>query len=218
MNIAALPRLLLWREEPFNSTKYLREWCFWFYVAEKEGIEVTFPLAEACGRFFLECYFGLDKRPRGYRELIIEYRREWWSSIPRPTESEVGVWELFNLMQELENAAAELTPDFVYKRKGKSRLVIALKDGGRNAARIEFEVGRLPHVFHMAIYHPLTDRRYWPEWFFGYAGSGDVKIHALSEIEEKIRTVFDFCEVFLPVFASCDRATPPIPYDQARGE
>jgi hypothetical protein len=217
LDIADLPRLLLRSEEPFDASRYLPEWQFWFHVAEKEGANIALPLGEACARFFLENYVGLDKSPPGYREMLVKYQDEWWASIPRPKEREAGVWDLFNLMQELQNAAAELSREFVQKRKGKSGLVVALRDTVRDPPRIEFEIGRLPHVFHIRAYHPLTGRYYWPEWFFGYFGPGDVRIWALSEMSKKIESVFDFVSRFLPLFASCTHARKPVPYEQVRG-
>jgi hypothetical protein len=218
LDIADLPGLLLRREGAFAGAKYPPEWCFWLYVAEKEGSETVLPLAEACACFFLENYTGLDKYPRGYREAVAAYQAKWWRSVPKPKETEVGVWELFSLMQELENAAAWMDPDLAYKRMGRSRLTVAMRSAGRNPRRIEFEVGRLRNVFRVSAYHPLTDRHYWPEWFFGDAGPGDTRIWALSEMEAKIATVFDFYTRFLPVFASCTRARPPTPYDQVQSE
>src|SRR4051794_10213935 len=108
MDIADLPGLLLRREGAFQSASYLPEWGFWFYVADREGWDQTLPSAIASARFYLENYVGLDKNPTIYREMVGKYQAEWWRSIRRPTETDPAAWHLFSLMQELENAAAEL--------------------------------------------------------------------------------------------------------------
>ena len=214
LDIADIPPMVLRRTGAFEAAQYPPEWSFWLYVAEKEGPD-TLALAEANARFFLEHYVGFDKRPPGYREAIAKHRKQWWAAIPRPAELEAGVWALFNLLHELEHAAEELGSDFSIKRK-KNVLTVSARTSLRSSARVEFETGEQPNLVHIRIYHPLTNRHYHPEWFFGYFGTGQLRIWAISQMEETVRRVLDFSGRLLPLLAASTRARPPVPYSEVR--
>lgn len=212
LDIADLPGMLLNGVTPFDPRAYVPEWQFWLYVAEREG-RPALRHAEACARFFLENYVGLDKYPAGYRRVAALYQKEWWVSIPRPKETNDSVWLLFDVLEEFLGLDA-LPSGIQVRRPGRNRILLTLRNTESDGPHIELERGRRQNVVHVRLYHPLTGRHYWPEWFFGRFGNGHVRIWASSEMEAKLGRLAAFCGDFLPIFGRCDRAKPLVPYDK----
>jgi len=210
-DIADVPGLLLRREGVFSSIQYLPEWSFWFYVAEREGAQVLQD-AEDCARFFVENYVGLDKRPPVYREMERKYLYKWWKSIPK---GRVGLPGDFKLIDELE-ATFVGAPRISCRRPRKRQLVITMAGAKRKSPRMEIDVGDFGNPLNFHAFHPLTSKPYWPEWFLGYFGTGQLSMWNAAEIYQKLMSIRNFCVAFLPVFAACTRAKPPTPYDEVQ--
>lgn len=217
-DLSDLPEMLLRREGPFAEVGYLPEWCFWFYVAEREGFERTLPLAIASGRYLIE-----DRTPGvypdAYREAWLKYGKEWWAAVPRPKDIYASSWHLFSLLKEIEGAASDLGPQFrIRKRKRGERskrwLTLASSDSDSDPARVEFDFGSWKQKFDVDVYHPLTAHWYTPERFLGYDGTGQVVVRALHDMENRIETTLRFFAAFLPIFASCTARHPPKPYQK----
>lgn len=200
--IGDIPGMILRREREFASVEYVPEWKFWFYVFDRVG-ESMLPVAERIGRFFVETSPPYQALPNEYSDIYQRYSKDWWASIPRPRRITIGdEWDRVNLMGEFERAAADLTNGVTWKRRGKSRFDLFVADDRRKSVRAEFDVGTVESVFGLSVYNPAAERYYTQELFFGFRGSGQITLWSVEEITSKIRTIFQFYCVFLPVLAN----------------
>ena len=200
--LTEIPSLILRRASPFQTVAYLPEWSFWFFVFEEQASFKSLPIAEESGRCYINNYPVGARPPTAYLEAERVYGDRWWASV-HPSEHDAGslAWDRINLMREIEIATEHLSSDIVWRRKGRSDLILSMAGAGKNPPRIEFDVGTVPVVFGLNQYHPGRDRSYSQQIFFGFWGPGQVPFWSIREVKPKLKTIMEFYNVFLPLFS-----------------
>jgi hypothetical protein len=202
LRLSDLPALILRRNAPFESVTYVPEWCFWFFVFEHAGFDQMIPIAENSGRFFVRNFPAITPPPAAYQKIYGTYKSAWWASLKPRTEDHGRSWDAVDVMQELEEATVYLKKEIVPRRRGKSGLILSMAGAGKNAPRIEFDVGTVPIVFGLNPYHPAPDRLFNQQTFFGFWGAGQIHFWSVHEIKPKLKSIMEFYNVFLPIFSA----------------